>query len=324
MTRRVLLSVKALVAIVLLSILFLRIDTVKTAVILSETHEGILTLAFGVFLTKVVFGAMRNQVLLTHGGYHFTLASLVRYYLIGYFFNMFLPTVVGGDIARGYYLYRDSGKSEKTISTIILERALGIAAMMLMSVFAVIFAQLSDVDVLSKGSIKSIFGLFSAGFLFSVVFFIPGVESLVYRLRLRSLPSFMNAPLNVICGVLQYSRMPGVVLKAFVLSILFQFPSILATFMIAVSLGDSTSFLYFLIFLPVIWLVTMAPISINGLGVREGVFVMLFGTVGMSMETAVAVSLLWLAMTVITGVLGGIVFFFEGEGFSDIKEFRSA
>ena len=67
---------------------------------------------------------------------------------------------------------------------------------------------------------------------------------------------------------------------------LFQVIGVLSTYLIAVSMGSELSYLYFFILLPVIWLAGLLPVSINGLGIREGSFVFLFRSTGMSEEMA--------------------------------------
>ena len=63
--------------------------------------------------------------------------------------------------------------------------------------------------------------------------------------------------------------------------------------------------------LPIIWLITMVPITINGLGLREGAFIFLFTEIGMAKEMAMAISILFLLQTIIQGIIGGLFFLFE-------------
>jgi len=78
-------------------------------------------------------------------------------------------------------------------------------------------------------------------------------------------------------------------------------------YFIALSLEISIPILYFSFLLPVVWLATMLPVSISGLGVREGAFVYLFGLIGMDNQTAIAISAIWLALTYVLSIIGGVL-----------------
>ena len=96
------------------------------------------------------------------------LGVLTKYYFIGNFFNLFLPAVVGRDIARGYYLYSSSEGKKETISSIVVERFIGTAALVLLSLFSVFLAVLFGLEILGNDIISSVTVIFGL----SVVFFI--------------------------------------------------------------------------------------------------------------------------------------------------------
>ena len=113
--------------------------------------------------------------------------------------------------------------------------------------------------------------------------------------------------------MITYKKAPAVLWYTLLISIVFQFTGVIATYLVALSLGSDTGFIYFLILLPVIWVLGMLPVSINGLGVREGSFVLLFGTVGMTKEMAMAISILWFVQNIGLGLIGGVIFVLEGN-----------
>lgn len=306
-------AVKLMVTILLFLYLFSQLNTERILVILVQPVRWILLLSFSIFVSRNIFAAFRNKILLGHNGLDFPLKTLIRFYFIGFFFNMFLPTVVGGDIARGYYLYKLSDGDETTVSAIIVERGFGILSMIFLSLISVVIAMAAGINVFDNKTITFIFIVFSAGFLFSLLFFYEKSGHFIES----CIPSFIitkfNGPANVLRNIFSYGKAPKIMLYVFFLSLLFQFLSILSTYLISVSLGEATPFMYFMIMLPVIWLITMIPVSINGLGLREGAFVFLFSTAGMPKETAMAISLLWLAQTLVLGLAGGVLFLFEGK-----------
>ncbi len=104
---------------------------------------------------------------------------------------------------------------------------------------------------------------------------------------------------------------------------MFQLIGIISVYLIALSLGCLIKFIYFLILLPVIWVISMIPVSINGLVVREMSFVFLFGTTGMTEEMAMAICIFWLVQTFGLGFIGSVLFILEGGSLSKIKQYRT-
>ena len=96
------------------------------------------------------------------------------------------------------------------------------------------------------------------------------------------------------------------------ISLLYQFVGNVSTFFISQSLGFRVPFVYFLIVMPIIWVIMMVPISISGLGVREGAFVLFFTQQGVSTENALLLSLLFFALTVVLALVGGVIFAWGG------------
>ncbi|MBM4137451.1 MAG: flippase-like domain-containing protein, partial [Nitrospira sp.] len=110
-----------------------------------------------------------------------------------------------------------------------------------------------------------------------------------------------------------------VIVKASLISIIIQILGISAVYILALGLGQHIPFLACLIFLPIIILFTMLPISISGLGIREGAFVFFFGIIGVKPEVATAISLSWFLSVTIGSLLGLIEYirYKKGEKLSD-------
>ena len=92
--------------------------------------------------------------------------------------------------------------------------------------------------------------------------------------------------------------------RPLLLSVLVQFSGIIAVYILALGIGQHLPFLSCLIFLPLIILFTTLPVSISGLGVREGAFVLFFGLIGVKPEVATAISLSWFISTTAGSLLG--------------------
>ena len=102
---------------------------------------------------------------------------------------------------------------------------------------------------------------------------------------------------------------PKSILVTVVLSVVIQFVVIVMTWVAALALDLDAPFLSFVIFIPVINLTTMMfPLTINGLGVRESIYYLLFSEIGIPVEQAVVLSLLSFSIMNVPSLVGGIVY----------------
>src|SRR3970040_3035733 len=102
-----------------------------------------------------------------------------------------------------------------------------------------------------------------------------------------------------------YTGEPVVLLKAFGVSFIIQFMSITIFYLISKGLDMTVSIGYFFLFVPIAVTISMIPISLSGLGLREGAFVYLFTKVGATDAQALTVSLVYFAAMVLLGLIGG-------------------
>ncbi|MEW6455123.1 MAG: lysylphosphatidylglycerol synthase domain-containing protein, partial [Acidobacteriota bacterium] len=98
-----------------------------------------------------------------------------------------------------------------------------------------------------------------------------------------------------------------------ILSFLLQINVIFYYFLISKSLYIDIPFILFFILIPVILTITMLPISIYGIGVREGSFVLLFSKFGIPPEVAFSLSVLAYLISVLFNSIGGIFFILQKE-----------
>jgi len=282
---------------------------------------SIFTLSFLALSLRMFFGGLRSRLLLAHKGEDFPLSPLVRYYFIGNFFNLFMPILFGRDLARGYFLWKTARRRSEALSTIVIERFVGIVALGVFSIAAVTVAFLAGVDA-ATGEVGRVVVWGGAAILALFLAYMAWRGSgTVERMIPRRFERVAKPAVRFLDQISSYNRAPGVLLMTFWWSIVFQFCGIVSTWLIGVALGADLSFLYFLILLPVVWLLSLLPISLNGLGVREGAFVLLFGAVGMVREQALAISLLWFGQTILLGIIGGFFFMTERSRFGSYRDF---
>jgi uncharacterized membrane protein YbhN (UPF0104 family) len=241
-----------------------------------------------VYLLTLVLASLRWGILLKVSQPRKKLLSLC---LIGSFFNHFMPGAVGGDAVKAYYLYKETGHGGSSIGSVFLDRYVGYCALLSIGLVSGIAAY-SDLKTIGLHWLTpSLFILFLAG---SLLFF-----GLRIGRRFKALADFYD----YFHDTLRDRRAIG---KALLLSLMIQVLTILEIELISLGLGQHPSFTALFVFVPLIISVMAVPISISGLGLREGAFVVFFGLTGISAEASMAISFLWF-LSVATGSLPGFV-----------------
>ena len=262
-------ALKFVIAGSLLAALISQIDMALTKTILLGANPWLCLAAFLILSSRKFVAAFRWKILLSPNLYKVSVLRLTILYFIGGFFSFFLPTVVGGDLVRGYYLYGDGIDKQEVVSSIIVERVLGITAMMLLA----LLAMSGGFNLIQSNVIKLIVIVPSVMGLTIVWLLYIWEPTQFFRSTAEASGKLVRTVVDIFHQVRSYKSLSVALLLGFVFSVLFQLLGIGATYLIALSLGSQTSFFYFLIFLPNVWLISMLPVSINGLGIREGTFV---------------------------------------------------
>lgn len=215
--------------------------------------------------------------------------ELFEIYMIGTFFNLFMPGTVGGDAIKAYYLYKGSQKKGDSLVSVFMERYMGMCGLIFIALAGLVFGYKYISGSFIVTLMLLIIGIFVAGSLF-VVFF-------PYEMFYKKLTGVRKS-------IGTYLMNAKVVLYTFLLSLLVQGIGICVVYLLGLSIDVSASFSTYLIFVPIISVISMVPISFSGIGVREYSFLYLFSIVGVSKEKAVSLSLLWFLVMIITGLVG--------------------
>ena len=203
---------------------------------------------------------------------------LFKTYLIGLFFTNFLPTAIGGDVVRGFYLYRFTKKGKEVAISVIVERFTGFTAQTIIALGALglIYSSLPDSRIA-----WIILGTTFIYLLSVIIFFNKKVfiffEWLLLKLKMDR---FGQKTLEIYDAISLYKSSQKVLLHAVLISLLVQVITIILYYILSLSLHLSIPLFYFFLFLPIINIVSMVPITPGGLGLREGTTVALFKTIG--------------------------------------------
>jgi hypothetical protein len=250
--------------------------------------------AIALYVAGQVMSAWRWQLLGAVLNVHERFARYLRFYFIGMFTNLFVPGLVGGDAARAIYLGRDSGRMGEAVASVVADRGIGLLALFwLAAAMAMIERGALSPDVIRPTVAVGAIAL--AGFLAA-----PILARVVHLM-----PRPIRRAGNI---VMPYLHRPQTMLPAIVLSLILQISLAICQWMLARGLGLSTPVAIFLLCVPIANVFASLPLTLNGLGIRETAYLMLFGMAGVRHDDAIALGLLWFAATMIGGLTGAVAF----------------
>lgn len=280
----------------------------KIWIYIEQADYVLLLFAFVMFYLGYYFSGIRLQSILGAIGVQATKRYLVRSFTIAMLFNNLLPSTVGGDAYRMYDVWRLCQDKSKAFSSVFLDRFLGLFALVTLAVLALFLVP--SVNHHIPGIYWYIGLLWLAMFVVLFGIFNHGSKLVDWALDL-SLPliGFVQRFLRKIVNSITLLRgRTDVQLKTLVLSFLIQLNMILHFILVAIALKVDIPWQSLFLIMPIANIVLLLPISINGVGVREAIFVFMFGIFGGSAESAIAFAWVGLAMVLLQGVVGGVVF----------------
>ena len=305
-------TLRVCVTLFLFAVLFKSISLSGLILALTRVQPLIvlLGLAFGALGTVV--SAYQWQVILDAQGIHVALLRLIKLYLVGVGFSHFLPTGMGGDIVKAYYVGRDSGKGAASTSAVIMARITGFLGMLLVAwpVFVLWRGHFTlDVGIwfalLSLGMFAVIVGAVCAAHLLSSL----QKEGLTERRVLRIL-----APVIKVGNAIKLSGThPRSLWAATLIGLIFWVVACLNYYTYAAAQHIYAPLYLYFVAIPLVSLVTFLPISINGFGVRESVFVSIFTTFNVPAASSLLLIILMDIQVLLYGIIGGCLYLMMGS-----------
>lgn len=228
--------------------------------------------------------------------------------LVGLFFNLFLPSSVGGDVVKAYYAAKHSpGKKIQATTSIIMDRLMGFVALAILTMTAFAFYSRDNHDT----QINKVIYLFLAGIALMLFFFLSPKSGDFLRLIGRILPVKIREKLAVLVDALyEFKLHPGAMFSAVLISLATQGFFIIVYFWLTKSLSVEIPLPTFFIIIPILTVISMAP-SLGGLGVREAGVIYLFSKY-MPHERALALSLLLDMLIYGFSISSGIIYSIRG------------
>ena len=293
--------VRVLVSAAIVGYVVADVDLGDVARALAHVRLVPLLVGSGLFLASQLLSAYKWAWIGRALGFEASLVDYTRFYFIGMFFNLFGPSTLGGDLVRALYL--GAGYRRRlAISSVVFDRASGLALLVALGAFAfVLFPQYRFPPSLILGAV-AVGAALVAGWWAAprLVRLLPATR------RTRELRREVEVDLSPLW---RDRRLLGTVA---LISLVFHLTQVGAQYVLALAAGARLPFSYCLIFHPAIAVMTALPVSVNGLGVREGGYLYFLTRVDVDDSIAVTLSLLAFGATVVCGLVGGLVFLASG------------
>jgi len=299
-------ALKVLFSVALIVLLLWRIPFANVAGALRDADPRWLGAAALVMLASNLLGSYQWWRLLHVVDIRIPLWKACAYYHIGLFFNNFLPANIGGDIARVADSSRHGASTGAAVSAVLMDRLIGtvaLAGLALVTTFAAVdrfhlavaYLCLVAFFVLS---VLVLWGLFHPASL-------PALERVLTRVGLGRLGPHLD---DLAARIEAYRGARFLLARMLVVATGTQLMRIAVHALVARALGLHVPLQYFLLFVPLLAVIVSLPISLNGLGVREGVGVLLFGLIGVDRARAFSLQFLTYVVAVAVSLLGGLAY----------------
>ncbi len=294
-------SIRALVSALLLIWLFSRIDARKVLHSFSLIPFEAWALAFFLYILSQVLSSIRWYVIVTTLGFRKSFFTILKYYFVGMYFNLFLPTAIGGDVLKVFFLARGKESKLKAGFSIFSDRIFGFWAMFVLGGTAC----LTHPGLLPWKWQFLVVSIFLSSILFAI--FAPILRGILRVLSngLFKKSTLFKAIFQKVEALLIFWKHPVVLFKALFLSIILQLCGMYGAYLLGKGLLIPLNFDFYLAVIPLISVLTIIPISVSGIGLREGGFALFFGIRNVPMEKAITLSLGVFAIQAISALVGG-------------------
>ncbi len=294
------------ISIAMLIFLFRMVNLQNLVDSIREARFSLLALACAVFSLNYVLAFIRWRELFTVVNIRTSDRKLLAAFSGGIFFNLFLPTSIGGDLVRSIDLSFHTRKPGAVVATVIMDRLSGYVGLMILALCASVFnwrlvedkAVLSALVILAGLLCGILFVLFNAFLYGKISVFLNNPDSG----RIKEAFAGVHEHLH------NFKKHRKLILTNIIISLCIQSVTPVVFYIMARAMGLPGGIVQFLIIMPIIGALSLLPISLGGLGVRDAAVVFFFAKIGIARDAAFAMSLLNFAFMILYSASAGFVY----------------
>ena len=288
-------ALRAIVGIAIVSFLVWRYDARSILRLLAREQPAYFAAAIGVYLSTLVLSAYRWRLLAAILGLDAPFTDFLAFRFVATFANTLIPGVAGGDALRAIYLGRRTSRLGEAVASVLADRIVGLIGLFWLAACAAIF--------LRERGLPSV--LTTLPILTGLIALVSFVANPLIIRFVQLIPLRLSRYAGFVVTYLEHRRD---LLAALALSVTVQSVLALCQYLLALGIGIDAPLTLFLFCVPIAGVFASLPLTINGLGVREGAYLLLFGVAGVDRTNAIALGLLWFACTTLGALPGALAF----------------
>ena len=300
--------VRIVVAVALTALVFWKSHPSEVWRALTQTRPGPVLVAVLLVLADRTLMAYRWLVLLRPfsgpGGPRF--GAVMRIFFVSTFVGTFLPASVGGDAVRAYALAKEGVDAPASVASVLMDRMLGVLSLLIMAVVGLVFARqmARDPVVLAALGITALVCAATAAVVFS-----QRADAVVQRIAgwLPWEPARVLAA-RLLAAVQIYATRHGDLANVLAGSVGVQGLRIVQAYYLGLALGITEPLTTYVAFIPLILLVMLLPVTVNGLGTSQVAFVWAFAQAGVPGALSFPLSVLFVALGVVGNLPGSLLY----------------
>lgn len=298
--KRLKFTLKASVSLAFVWFLVRSVDVGASLAILGGSRKLLWFLALVLLVLSQLLSTFRWQILLKPLDFTLPWSRVFSIYFVGMFFSLFLPSLVGGDSVKTFYIAGNWKRVPAALYSLLADRTVGLSALLAYAAAGTVITWQSLPGWLARSM------LLLPAAVYLVLPLLPRLSAPVRFLvpKLRSVPEER---------LFVYWRQPAPAVTAWGVSLIIHLCVVLSHLAMASSLGLPVSPAAWLIIYPSAALAAFVPVSLNGIGLREAAYVYMLGLFGVGREAALSLGLMWFSMVMINGLMGALPYLFAGS-----------
>jgi hypothetical protein len=300
---------KAIISIALLALLIWISNVGEIINVMSGADMRYYAAAFALFLFQQVVVTYCWQLLLVAQKNAVPFLQTLKVHFVGSFFGTFLPSSISMDVVRAYHLSRYLRRGVDAASSMFVTRVAGFGINFLLALIVAIpvCRANNDFQILWAVAIST-FVFFAAIWVTLHRWSLQAISGILRRFNLakiaEKLAYFRESILDVAVS-------KSAMLKVLALSVFFQMLGVVIIYVVGRAVSIELDFWHYCIYVPLITAIAVLPVSVLGIGIREGAFVFFFTQAGVPKAAALSLSLLLFSQSLLMAAMGGIWYLFD-------------
>jgi uncharacterized protein (TIRG00374 family) len=299
-------ALRSAVSACLIAVLYSRINLDGIEARLAQLRLLPLVAVFPLLFLNTWISSLKWGVLLCADGVRIPVRTLFMNYMIAGFFNVFLPSNIGGDSYRIYAVARTTARAGSTVASVLADRLSGLLALSVLGfAFPLIGWELID----HRHLFLLPLGVFSVVVLLLALLCSRTLVQFALRLtglgRMEKVRSLADAFLTAVAA---YRRQPRVMARVMALSFAFHMTFITCVWLMGLALSLQVPFFAFCVYVPLVAILEALPFSIFGIGLRDAGYVVFMRAMDHPSEDGLALSVLFVAVALSYSAAGGLLF----------------